>query len=54
LLSTQGTFEYNKNYRAVFVSSLDRINNFIENREDSLSEKHARHVIGKLEGHVTK
>lgn len=26
----------------------------IENREDSLSEKHARHVIKKLEGHVTK
>lgn len=54
LLSTQGTFEYNKNYRAVFVSSLDRINNFIENREDSLYEKHARHVIKKLEGRVTK
>jgi len=54
LLSTQGTFEYNKNYRAVFVSSLDRINNFIENREDSLSEKDVKKIIGKLKHYVTK
>jgi len=54
LLSTRGSFEYNKNYRAVFVSSLNRINNFISNRDDSISEKDVKKIIGKLKHCVTK
>ena len=53
LLSTSGSFEYNRYYRAVFVSSLDRIKNFLESREESLSEKDVRKIVGKLQGHVT-
>ena len=54
LLSTQGSFEYDRNYRAVFVSSLDRINNFVENRKDSLSEKDVKKINGKLKHCVTR
>ena len=53
LLSTRGSFEYNRNYKPVFVSSLDRINQFIQNRRDELSEKDVKKVINKLKGHVT-
>ena len=53
LLSTGGSFEYNRNYKAVFVSSLDRIKNFIESRKDSFSDNDVRKIVGKLKGHVT-
>jgi len=53
LLSTSGSFEYNRNYKAVFVSSLDRINQFIQNRRDELSENDVKKVVKKLKGHVT-
>src|SRR3972149_1761729 len=39
LLSIQGNIQYNNNYKAVFVSSLEKINGFLENRQDVLSEK---------------
>jgi hypothetical protein len=37
LLSIQGNLPYNENYRSVFVSSLDRINQFLEKRQDVFS-----------------
>lgn len=53
LLSVKGNLEYNKRYRSVFVSSLDRINSFLESRQDILSEKEIKNIVKDLEGHVT-
>jgi len=54
LLSIKGNFEYNERYRSVFVSSLDRINSFLERRQDILSEKEIKNIVKDLKGHVTK
>jgi len=45
--------EYNKRFRSVFVSSLDRINSFLERRQDILSEKEIKNIVKDLNGHVT-
>ena len=52
LLSIQGNIQYNENYRAVFVTSLERINNFLEKRENILSEKDVQKVVDKLKNRV--
>ncbi len=49
LLSIQGNLSYNQNYRSVFVSSLDRINQFLENRQDSLTEKDINKIVKNLQ-----
>ena len=54
LLSVKGNLEYNKSYRSVFVSSLDRINYFLMRKEDILSEKEIKNIVKDLKGHVTK
>ena len=54
LLSTRGSFEYNKYYRAVFVSNLEKIKYFLENRKEVLSDGDVRKIVGKLQGHVTR
>jgi len=54
LLSIQGNIPYNENYRAVFVSNLDRINQFLERRPDSLSSKEAKTLVDNLKHHVTR
>ena len=54
VLSIKGNIKYDPKYKSVFVSSLDRINQFIQNREDSLSDKDVRKYVKKLKGHVTK
>ena len=53
LLSIQGNMEYNNNYRSVFVSSLEKINGFFENRQDVLSEKEVKKIIDSLKHYVT-
>lgn len=53
LLSIQGNLEYNKKYRSVFVSSLDRINYFLMGRSDALTEKEIKNIVKDLKGHVT-
>jgi len=53
LLSIKGNLEYNKNYRSVFVSSLDRINFFLMRREDTLTEKQIKNIVKDLKGFVT-
>ena len=53
LLSIQGNMQYNENYRSVFVSSLARINQFLEKRQDSLSEKEVKKIVKDLKGFVT-
>ncbi|MDH5666324.1 MAG: NERD domain-containing protein [Nitrosopumilus sp.] len=49
LLSIQGNMSYNQNYRSVFVSSLNQINSFLENRQDSLNEKDVNKIIKNLQ-----
>ena len=46
--------QYNNNYRAVFVSSLEKINGFLENREDVLSENEVKKIVGDLKHYVTR
>ena len=48
LLSLKGNIQYDKSYRAVFVSSLDRINQFINKRENILSEKEVKRIVQKF------
>jgi len=54
LLSIKGNLSYNENYRSVFVSSLDRINSFLERRQDILSEKEVKKVVKDLKWFVTR
>ena len=53
LLSIQGNMSYNQNYRSVFVSSLNKINPFLENRQDSLSEKDVNKIVKNLKRSFT-
>jgi len=48
LLSIQGNMKYNERYRSVYVSSLARINQFLENRQDCLSEDEIKKIVKKL------
>ena len=54
LLSIQDNMQYNNNYRAVFVSSLEKINGFLENREEVLSEKEVKKIVDDLKYYVTR
>jgi hypothetical protein len=53
LLSIQGNMTYNQNYRSVFVSSLNKINQFLENRQDSLNEKDVNKIVKNLKRSFT-
>jgi len=48
LLSIKGNIPYNEGYRSVSVSSLNKINQFLENRQDSLSEKDVKKIVSRL------
>ncbi len=48
LLSIKGNLPYNQNFRSVFVSSLDGINQFLEQRQDTLSEKEIDKIVKSL------
>ena len=52
LLSIRGNLPYNGNYRSVYVSSLDKINNFLEKRQDELNEKEVGKIVKSLRGFV--
>ena len=54
LLSIQTKMPYNKKYKSVFVSDLDRINYFLQNRNEVLSDKDVEKNIKKLKNQVTK
>jgi len=54
LLSLSGNIPYNQRYRAVFVSSLDRINQFLENRQDTLSNREVKKIVNDLIGYVAR
>lgn len=54
LLSISGNIPYNKKYRAVFVSSLDRINQFLEKRQDALNPREVKIIVDELKYYVTR
>ncbi|MCH7757321.1 MAG: NERD domain-containing protein [Thaumarchaeota archaeon] len=54
LLSIQGNISYNERYRAVFVSSLNRINQFLEKRQDALSPREVKIIVDELKYYVTR
>jgi len=53
LLSIKGNIPYNEGYSSVSVSSLNKINQFLENRQDSLSEKDVKKIVGCLKHCIT-
>jgi len=53
LLSVKGNLEYNKRYRSVFVTNLDKINYFLTSKQTILSEKEIKNIVKDLKGHVT-
>ena len=53
LLSIKGNLPYNQNYRSVFVSSLDTINQFLEKRADILDDEEVENIVKVLENYVT-
>lgn len=54
LLPIHGNMQYDQNYRMVFVSSLEKINGFLENRQDTLSENEVGKIVDSLKCYVTK
>ncbi|MCE2507246.1 MAG: NERD domain-containing protein [Nitrosopumilaceae archaeon] len=54
VLSIKGNIKYDPKYKVVFVSNINNINKFLENREDVLSDKEVEKIVKKLKDHVTK
>jgi len=54
LLSISGNILYNQRYRAVLVSSLDKINQFLEKRQDALSPKEVKIIVDELKYYVSR
>ena len=53
LLSTRGEMNYDPNFRFVYVSNLHKINYFIENRREQLSQKEVKKIVKMLKKLVT-
>ena len=53
LLAVKGNLQYDKEYRSVFVISLDRINQFIQSREKIYYEDEVKKIVKDLKGYVT-
>jgi len=53
LLSIQGNIQYDRNYRMVFVSSLEKINRLLENRQDMLDDNQVEKIVNNLKYFVT-
>ncbi len=54
VLATRDNMKYDPKYKFVSVSNLDKINSFLQNREEEFSEKEVKRVVGRLNGYVTK
>ena len=54
LLSVRGNMQYDRNYRTVLVSSLERIKWFLEKEQDSLSEKEVERIVGSLKCYTSE
>jgi hypothetical protein len=50
----KGNIEYDPRYKHVLVSSLDKINYFIQKGHDELSEKEVAGVVNALGRYVTR
>jgi len=53
VLSIQGNMGHDSNYKFVSVSDLDRINDFIQNRTEELSDKQVNKLIGMFRNEVS-
>ena len=53
LLSIKDDFTYNEDNRSVYVSSLDKINQFLQKRKDALSENEVEKIVMNPSGFVT-
>ena len=53
LLSTRGEMNYDPNFRFVYVSNLHKINYFIENRREQLSQREVKKIVKMLKKLVT-
>lgn len=53
LLSIKGNLEYDGEFRSVYVSSLARINQFIQNRDDIYYEDEVKKIVKDLKKFVT-
>jgi hypothetical protein len=54
VLATRDDMKYDPKYKFVSVSNLDKINSFLQNREEEFSENEVKRVVGRLVHHVTK
>jgi len=54
LLSIQGNMRYIPRYKFVYVSDLNKIKNFIENRKEEFSDNDVKKLIKMLRDHVTQ
>jgi len=54
ILSIKGNIQYDPKYKVVFVTNINRINDFLENRQDTLSNKEVEKIVNKLKEHVTR
>ena len=54
LLSIQDNLQYSSYYKAVYVSSLEKINGFLEDRREILSEKEVKKIVDNLKYYVTR
>ena len=54
ILSIKGNIKYDPNYKVVFVTNINKINDFLENRQDTLSAKEVERIVKKLKGQVTR
>jgi protein associated with RNAse G/E len=46
--------KYDPRFKFVWVSNLEKINYFIENRKEEFSDKEVERIVDRLKGHVTK
>lgn len=54
LLSIQDNMKYDPRFKFVWVSNLEKINYFIENRKEELSDKDVKKLVNMLKDHVTR
>lgn len=54
VLATRGNMRYDPKFKFVSVSDLDKINLFLQNRDEQFSDKEVERLVGRLKGHVTK
>jgi len=54
LLTIRGNFQYNPNFKYVYVKNMDNINSFIQSRYEILSDKEVGRIVSGIKRDVTK